>query len=119
VLAGADHTSAKYWRRMADAEREMHARELHHFEEEQKSAELAAVIERIDGEVKNFEQSDNDALSAIEHILSKVAPVDALRERDAEKWDEGYVRGWGEGHYTELSEHEYRHPKNPYRKEQS
>ena len=47
VLAGADHTAAKYWRKMRDAEREMHARELHHFEEEQKSAGLAAVIERV------------------------------------------------------------------------
>ena len=43
----SDHQSAKYYQRMRAAEREMHARELHHFEEEQKSAGLAAVIERL------------------------------------------------------------------------
>lgn len=49
---------------------------------------ILAVIDRIDGEVKDFEQSDNDALSAIEHILSKATPADALQERDAEVWRE-------------------------------
>ena len=39
VLAGADHTAAKYWRKMRVAEAEMHARELHHFEEEKLRAE--------------------------------------------------------------------------------
>ena len=73
--------------------------------------EALAVIERIDGEVKNFEQSDNDALSAIEHVLSKVTPADVLRERDAEKFDAGAARfeTRGEAAFDE----------NPYRKEQS
>ena len=46
-FAESDHLSAKYYQRMRAAEREMHARELHHFEEEQKSAELAAEVERL------------------------------------------------------------------------
>ncbi len=41
-FAESDHLSAKYYQRMRDAEREMHARELHHFEEEQISADLRA-----------------------------------------------------------------------------
>lgn len=36
----------------------------------------------------------------------------------AETWDKGYVSGWIHGRGTELSEHEYRHPSNPYREEQ-
>lgn len=46
-FAESDHLSAKYYQRMRAAEREMHARELHHFEEEQKSAGLAAEVERL------------------------------------------------------------------------
>lgn len=42
----SDHTAAKYYRRMRDVEREMHSRELHHFEEEQKSDALAGRIGR-------------------------------------------------------------------------
>ena len=45
----SDHLSAKYYQRMRAAEREMHARELHHFEEEQRSAGLAAVVEKVRG----------------------------------------------------------------------
>ena len=48
-FAESDHLSAKYYQRMRAAEREMHARELHHFEEEQKSAGLAAVVEKVRG----------------------------------------------------------------------
>lgn len=65
-----------------------------------------AVIERIDSEVKDFAQTDNDALCAIEHILSNLTPADVLRERDAEKWDEGYTIG---------NRHNGRRDANPYR----
>lgn len=41
-FAESDHLSAKYYQRMRDAEREMHARELHHFEEEQARAKAEA-----------------------------------------------------------------------------
>lgn len=46
-FAESDHLSAKYYQRMRDAEREMHARELHHFEEEQISADLRADRDRL------------------------------------------------------------------------
>lgn len=34
--------------------------------------------------------------------------------RAADCWDAGYVAGFTRGNRTELSEHEYRHPANPY-----
>lgn len=83
----SDHTAAKYYRRMRDAEREMHARELHHFEEEQKSAGLAAVIEKMHSAGERLINSRGDEWVEIDapewdQILS-TAPADALREHDA------------------------------------
>lgn len=43
----SDHTAAKYYQRMRAAEKEMHARELHHFEEEQRSAGLTSRLDRV------------------------------------------------------------------------
>ena len=47
----APHSIIGLWLRTADAleamTKEMHARELHHFEEEQKSATLTAQLERV------------------------------------------------------------------------
>lgn len=54
VLAGAGHTAAKYWRKMRVAEAEMHARELHHFEEEKLRAEAEAKLREA--------ERDNDLL---------------------------------------------------------
>ena len=76
----SDHQSAKYYQRMRAAEREMHARELHHFEEEQKSAGLAAVIEKAQqaGEVTGYSHHKEPVMKALD-----TAPADALREHDA------------------------------------
>lgn len=76
-----------------DAIREMHARELHHFEEEQKSAELAAVIEKAIAYVRaswlgNGEPTRDTPAGEIIAILAAV-PTDALRAVKAEVWDEG------------------------------
>ena len=46
-FAESDHLSAKYYQRMRAAEKEMHARELHHFEEEQRSAGLTSRLDRV------------------------------------------------------------------------
>jgi hypothetical protein len=75
-----------------EALREMHARELHHFEEEQKSAELAAVIDAL---VENSLRIEGSPIPWIE-IDAQVwdrylsgTPADALRAVKAEVWDEG------------------------------
>ncbi|RLK47661.1 hypothetical protein [Microbacterium telephonicum] len=87
-FAESDHQSAKYYRRMRDAEREMHARELHHFEEEQRRVEaeternrLAAVIGEITDLLPHgsFEPACEadigyyDAMQAVRRILTKDA----------------------------------------------
>lgn len=107
VLAGADHTAAKYWRKMRDAEREMHARELHHFEEEQKSAALEAVIARakalLPGPRTFAESLSRDFAGNLwpQTVLAEplgavlnTTPADALRERDAGKFAEGVQHQW-------------------------
>ena len=45
VAVGADNTASKYWRRMSDAEREMHTRELHRFEAEHAMREALELIQ--------------------------------------------------------------------------
>ena len=112
-FAESDHLSAKYYQRMRAAEREMHARELHHFEEEQKSAGLAAVVEKVRGVIGAEIGWESPAvlIDRIQWALS-TAPTDALAEHDrqvAERaWDEGYG-----------SDEECGVPRrNPYRKEQ-
>lgn len=74
--------------------REMHARELHHFEEEQKSAGLAAVIEKVREARAGHPSCDvhpganvvkcgwKNAVLDIDTALD-AAPADALREHDA------------------------------------
>ncbi len=58
-------------KRADDAEREMHARELHHFETEQQLADLTAEVTRLraewDGEreVTEAVRSERDALAAV------------------------------------------------------
>lgn len=93
VLAGADHTAAKYWRRMTEAERERdEAREARFQEREesniayQQRDELAAVIERAKAALQD---RDGDPAGRIERILRaenslSAVPADVLRERDAE-----------------------------------
>ena len=49
--------------------------------------EAEACIHDIDGEVQNFEQSDNDALCAIEHRLSRYKPTN-------QENGEGIGRAW-------------------------
>ena len=68
--------------------KEMHARELHHFEEEQKSAELAAVVEKVRG-IANAPYSGSswaDLSTTLRHDIKRAlstAPADALAEHDA------------------------------------
>lgn len=105
----SDHLSAKYYQRMRAAEREMHARELHHFEEEQKSAGLAAVIEKAQqaGEVTGYSHHKEPVMKAL-----SAAPVDVLREHDRQVAE----RAWDEGYGPDEECHTPR--RNPYRKEQ-
>lgn len=74
--------------------REMHARELHHFEEEQKSAGLEAVIERVRNYAESIprhrDRDVNPALSERSWLTARdvlyqleAVPADVLRERDA------------------------------------
>ena len=79
-----------------ELKREMHARELHHFEEEQKSAELAAVIDelrqwaaatryKVSGNHDTFDtyhEGIDRAQGEVEGLISEV-PADALRAHDA------------------------------------
>ena len=102
----------------------MHARELHHFEEEQKSAGLAAVVEKVRGVIGAEIGWESPAvlIDRIQWALS-TAPTDALAEHDrqvAERaWDEGFTRGFYAGQAypdgTDASEPDI---DNPYRKEQ-
>lgn len=81
----SDHLSAKYYQRMRAAEREMHARELHHFEEEQKSAGLAAVIEKVKNllaEASRFREADVDTWVNA-HALKNVLYARQVREGEA------------------------------------
>lgn len=55
---------------------------------------------------------DNSTMTHAQHLAAALMPL--FRRAQAEAWGEGYVRGWGEGKSTELSEHEHRHPANPY-----
>lgn len=66
------------------AEKELRDRELHHFEVEQELVAALAVIEKARGMFQN----DGFHESPLGRLLSSV-PADVLRERDAEKWDEG------------------------------
>lgn len=111
-----------------ELKREMHARELHHFEEEQKSAGLAAVVEKVreacdtwwpvGGEYGDvFVVDRDDVLNAL-----STAPATALAEHDrqvAERaWDEGvelalnFAKRNPDGVTLRLEK------PNPYRKEQ-
>lgn len=84
-FAESDHLSAKYYQRMRAAEREMHARELHHFEEEQKSAGLAAVIEKVKNllaEASRFREADVDTWVNA-HALKNVLYARQVREGEA------------------------------------
>lgn len=100
-----------------DLKREMHARELHHFEEEQKSAGLAAVVEKVRFAV-NDPKYGRDAEWVAMNVRGALstAPADALREHDrvvAERaWDEA-IR-----HQQKYVGVGNRSPHNPYRKEQ-
>lgn len=57
--------------------KEMHARELHHSEEEQKSAGLAAVIEKL-----GLVSKECPSITTVDALLS-ATPADVLREHDA------------------------------------
>lgn len=113
----SDHLSAKYYQRMRAAEREMHARELHHFEEEKKSAGLAAVVEKVRG-IANAPYSGSgwaDLSTTLRHDIKRAlsaAPVDVLREHDRQVAE----RAWDEGYGPDEECHTPR--RNPYRKEQ-
>lgn len=107
VLAGADHTAAKYWRRMTEAERERDELADHlvktgedadRYMEERDA--LAAVIERAKdaGSVSEW-----DIPPTVKHILNSV-PADVLRERDAEAWFAGYDKGNLDGYFGTSSE---------------
>lgn len=107
----ADARVAAAERERADLRREMHDRELHHFEEEQRSAGLAAVIEKI-----GLWRVTDGSEGTLRHILS-AAPADALAEHDrlvAERtWDECLA----EIEENEINTQQAREG-NPYRKEQ-
>lgn len=120
----SDHQSAKYYQRMRAAEKEMHARELHHFEEEQKSAGLAAIVEKVRGVIGAEIGWESPAIliDRIQWALG-TAPADALREHDRQVAE----RAWDEGHL--IHGEDYRHngycrdsggciAVNPYRNEQ-
>lgn len=112
-FAESDHLSAKYYQQMRAAERDMHARELHHFEEEQKSAGLAAEVERLrlvhagqarlalsavfmadvddDEGVQEFYREwvrNHDA--ALIESLADDRGVDACEDHDDDEWWMGY-----------------------------
>lgn len=79
---------------------EMHARELHHFEEEQRSAGLAAVIEAlVESSERLINSHDQEWVeieaSAWDRYLNGTA--DALREHDAaliESLFDGVIYSW-------------------------
>ena len=77
-FAESDHLSAKYYQRMRAAEREMHARELHLFEEEQRSVGFAAQLAKLSRLV-----GDGAPHWVLRRHIS-ATPADALREHDAE-----------------------------------
>ena len=73
--------------------KEMHARELHHFEEEQNAAGLAAVVEKVREWSERWPDDPKADFQSLLSILS-TTPADALAEHDArlieglaEKWD--------------------------------
>lgn len=77
--------------------KEMHARELHLFEEEQTSAGLAAVVEKVRLMVENEGDKFRPIAARLGSILSS-APADALAEHDAalieslaEAWDWDHI----------------------------
>ena len=109
-----------------DLKREMHARELHHFEEEQKSAGLAAVIEKVRFAV-NDPKYGRDAEWVAMNVRGALstAPADALREHDrvvAERaWEAGARWGafvFGNDASVDESRVGLVPSDNPYRKEQ-
>lgn len=68
--------------------KEMHARELHHFEEEERTAGLAAVAEKVRLYCENQGDKFRHHAGRILDMLA-ASPADALREVKAIVWDEG------------------------------
>ena len=76
LIVGADHTAAKYWRRMRGAESEMHARELHHFESEKTIAEAVAACDRyLAVKVADSTEADAAAAGVAAALRSILAPA--------------------------------------------
>lgn len=95
-----------------DAVKEMHARELHHFEVEEERDRLAAVIE---GTLESLRENEDHDVEVIDILES--ADTSILREVLAKAWDEGMAYGvnYDAGDYGVAPE-----PiENPYRTEQS
>lgn len=92
---------------------------------EQERDQLAAVVEKVRAARANHPECElydgDDAVSCgwksavidIDTALAS-APADALRERDAEKWDEG----WSAAGAWQIAAPGTPYPWNPYRKEQ-
>lgn len=97
--------------------------ELHEIATE-RTVQLAAVIEKAKAEqsVTIGETGDPDLLvflakraENVSNILASVDTAAVLRERDAEKWDEGARDGWDACFAWESGKAEHSQPVNPYR----
>lgn len=88
----------------------MHAREMHHFEEEERAAGLAAVIEWAEDFVTRHYLDTQMGQAVLTELSTPLG--DALREVKAAVWDEGYFRRM-EDYPFDPEERE-----NPYRQEQ-
>lgn len=83
IVNDGGNQAAKYWTRLAEAEREMHARELHHFEEEKLRAEAEAERDRYRNAIEAATAVPNefewDVPPTAKHILTR-----ALNDKEAD-----------------------------------